>query len=98
MNRIFQNSTDRIEEFTTQCLALNMYSFYQHPKFYRKHSSEMSDEPETGITADSSLLLDNDEHFLLCRTIEAFKHVETLVLPTVCDDAALCVIATNCER
>jgi len=75
-----------------------MYSFYQHPKFYRKQSLEPSDEPETGITADASLLLDNDEHFLLCRTIVAFKLVETLVLPTVCDDATIFVIATNCER
>ena len=79
-----------------------MYSFYQHPNFHRiTHSDDLSDDGVTGRLvggADASLLLDNDEHFLLCRTIELFKFVETLILPTVCDDAALYVIATNCKR
>jgi hypothetical protein len=72
-----------------------MYSFYQHPNFYRKKLSE--DLSDNGA-ADASLLLDNDEHFLLCRTIELFEFVETLILPSVCDDASLYVIATNCKR
>jgi hypothetical protein len=76
-----------------------MYSFYQHPNFNRINTDLRDYESSQGIVVgDASILLDNDEHFLLCRTIETYQNVETLVLPTVCDNAAIFVIATNCSR
>jgi hypothetical protein len=71
-----------------------MYSFYQHPNFSRmKNRSSGPDGGPGG--ADPSLLLDADEHNLLCRLVERFRNVETLVLPSVCDDAVFYVVATT---
>jgi len=73
-----------------------MYSFYQHPDFSRRISDPS--RSDNGSTADAGLILDADEHFRLCRLVERFRNVETLVLPSVCDDAIFYVVATTCKR
>ena len=72
-----------------------MYSFYQHPDFGRIKDPSRS---VNGSTADAGRLLDGDEHFRLCRLVERFANIETLVLPSVCDDAIFYVVATSCKR